>query len=105
MRWVLVVIAFTLGACRTGSPNGPAGPLDLRVVLAPGQQATVPGAGSVRFEGVANDSRCPGDAICVWAGDAIVRIQATSSGSDTSSFELHTVDLKPVQFRGASIAL
>ena len=105
MRWALVVIALAFGACGTSSPNGPAGPVDLRVVLAPGQQTAVTGASAIRFEGVTNDSRCPGDAICFWAGDAIVRIVATSSGSGDSNFELHTFDLKPVQFRDVTIAL
>ena len=68
MRFAVAVIAITLAACKTGSPNGPAGAGGLRVVLAPGQQAACRAAGAIRFESVTNDSRCPGDAICVWAG-------------------------------------
>jgi len=105
MRFGVVVFALTLAACKTGSPNGPAGPVDLRVVLAPGQQTAVPGTGTVRFDGVANDSRCPGDAICVWAGDAIVRVVVSPSGDVPASYELHTVDLKPVQHRDVTITL
>jgi len=101
----VVVTALTLTACATGSMNGPAGPVDLRVVLAPGQQTAVPGAGAIRFEGVANDSRCPGDAICVWAGDATVRVVVLASGGVSSSYELHTFDLKPVQHLGLTIGL
>jgi hypothetical protein len=104
MRFV-VLLAFTLSACATGSMNGPAGPVDLRVVLAPGEQTVVPGAGAIRFEGVANDSRCPGDAICVWAGDATVRVVVNMSGGVSSSYELHTFDLKPVQHLDVTIAL
>jgi hypothetical protein len=77
--------------------------VDQRVVLAPGGTTTVPGA-AVRFEGVSNDSRCPGDAICVWGGDAIVRVVVSSSGS-ASTYELHTFDLKPVQRGDLTISL
>jgi len=105
MRWTIALIALTLAACKTGSPNGPGGAVDLRVVLAPGQQTTVPGAGAVRFESVTNDSRCPGDAICVWAGDATVRVVVSASGGASASYELHTADLKPVQHRDVTIAL
>lgn len=102
---VVVVVALTLGGCKTGSPNGPAGPVDLRVVLAPGEQTAVPGVGAIRFEGVTNDSRCPGDATCIWAGDATVRVVVSASGGASSSYELHTFDLKPVQHLDLTISL
>jgi hypothetical protein len=105
IRAAVVVIALTIGACKTGSPNAPAGPVDLRVVLAPGQQTVVPGAGAIRFEGVTNDSRCPGDATCIWAGDATVRVVVSASGGASASYELHTVDLKPVQHLDLTISL
>jgi hypothetical protein len=105
MRFAVVFLALMLAACKTDMPNGAAGPLDLRVVLAPGQQTAVPGAGAIRFEGVANDSRCPGDAICVWAGDATIRVVVSASGGASASYELHTVDLKPVQHRDVTIVL
>jgi hypothetical protein len=106
MRLAIAALALMLTACNGDTPGGPSTPVDVRVVLAPGGEATVPGAGTViRFEGVASDSRCPGDAICVWAGDAIVRVVVLSSGSASSTYELHTVDLKPVQHRDVTIAL
>jgi hypothetical protein len=97
-------IVFALSACKTGSPNGPAGPVNQHVVLAPGATAAVPGGATIRFESVTADSRCPGDAICIWAGDAIVRVVVSSSGS-AATYELHTVDLKPIQHRDLTIAL
>ena len=46
-----------------------------------GQQATVDGARfKVRFASVANDSRCPANVTCVWAGNAEVLIEAEASG-------------------------
>jgi hypothetical protein len=105
MRLATVVLAFMLTACHGDTPGGPSTPVFLQTVLAPGQQTTVPGAGTVRFEGVTNDSRCPGDAICVWAGDATVRVVVSASGGASASYELHTADLKPVQHRDVTVAL
>jgi hypothetical protein len=104
---VYFILALTLSACKTGAPSMPTGPLDQRVVLAPGGTAVVSGANTVvKFEGVFSDSRCPGDAICVWAGDATVRLSAATSGDATSSYELHTMDQKPlVRHRDLTIAL
>ena len=36
---------------------------------------------SVAFTGAA-DSRCPSDATCVWAGEAMIRLHFTGAGSD-----------------------
>ena len=47
-----------------------------------GQRAAVEGEGfSVRFASVTNDSRCPADVTCVWAGNAEVLIEAETGGS------------------------
>src|SRR5687767_1852262 len=101
---VIVLTALLAVACKNNSPSAPTGPLDLRAVLAPGNSALVPGA-AVRFEGVFGDSRCPGDAICVWAGDATVRFVVVTSGDPAASYDLHTVDLKPVRHRDLTIVL
>jgi hypothetical protein len=105
MRLAIVALAFMLTACHGDTPGGPNGPVDLRVVLAPGGVTIVPGNIVVRFETVVGDSRCPGDAICVWAGDAVVRLVAASSGNASSSYDLHTIDLKPVRHGDLTIAL
>ena len=104
MRFAAILLALALSACRSDSPGSPTAPVDQRVVLAPGAFAVVPGA-VVRFEGVFGDSRCPGDAICIWAGDAVVRISVVSSGDPSSSYDLHTVDQKPVRHRDLTISL
>ena len=103
MRFAVVLLALAVTAC-TDAPGSPDAPVDLRVVLAPGAMAVVPGA-VVRFEGVFGDSRCPGDAICSWAGDATIRITVLSAGEPSSSYDLHTIDLKPVRHRNLTIAL
>ena len=105
MRFAVVLIVLVLSACKSGSPSAPTGPVDVRVVLAPGNTAVVPGA-TVRFEGVFGDSRCPADAICVWAGDATVRFVVVTSGDASASYDLHTMHQKPtVQHHDLTIAL
>jgi len=55
------------------------------------QRATVDGDGfSLRFVSVANDSRCPVDVTCVWAGNAEVLVEANAGGS-TASLKLNTL--------------
>jgi len=78
--------------CDEKSPTGPTVPLNERFTLAPGERATIENAGLlVEFRGVTGDSRCPADAICVWAGDAVVQVRASDSSS--ADYDLHTADL------------
>ena len=53
--------------------------------LTAGQQVTVKGTKlRIRFLAVENDSRCPSDVTCVWAGNAAVQFQlSTGRGSKT----------------------
>jgi len=56
--------------------------LDNEFALAPGQSASLPGLGLlVRFDSVSNDSRCPTNVTCVWAGNAVVLVSLTRSGT------------------------
>jgi hypothetical protein len=43
----------------------------------------------IRFVAVENDSRCPSDVTCVWAGNAAVRLQL-GTGRDSKSVTLNT---------------
>jgi hypothetical protein len=59
--------------------------------LRPGQTARVGDAGLVvGFRGVTADSRCPIDAICVWAGDAALRIPVSARRAAWTPLDLHT---------------
>jgi len=50
--------------------------------LAPGQTATVKGTDArITFNKVGEDSRCPVDVTCVWAGDAKVEIVISRGGA------------------------
>lgn len=106
MRLVLVLIAVGLTACAADTPTAPSGPVDARVVLAPGEMADVAAARiRIRFVGVLGDSRCPADVVCIQGGDAIVRIDVLASGGALSTYDLHTGDMRPVRHGDLTIAL
>ena len=72
-----LALAAGAGACGADSPARPT-PVDLggEVTLAPGQSAaTRDGRLEVRFFDVAEDSRCPRDVTCVWAGEVTLRLR------------------------------
>jgi hypothetical protein len=105
----LAALAFIvcLTACAAGTPATPGGPVDARAVLAPGEVADIAAAGiRIGFQGVLGDSRCPADAFCIHGGDAIVRIDVLPSGGRSSStYDLHTGDMKPVRHGDLTITL
>jgi hypothetical protein len=73
---VSIALLCALAGCT--EPADPAANLDLHrlpttVTLSLGQTVEVAGT-VVGFEGVNSDSRCASDLICVWAGNAEVRI-------------------------------
>jgi hypothetical protein len=45
---------------------------------------------AVEFVRVSSDSRCPADAICIQAGDAVVQVRVTGGG--VGEYELFTND-------------
>lgn len=81
---------------RDGQPVDPG---EGQLVLAVGEGAVVPGTEvRVTFEGVLGDSRCPIDAICVWAGDAEVAL-TLALGADSP--DLHVLHWNTAQGPGA----
>lgn len=70
------------------------------------QERTVPGSRvKVRFDRVIEDSRCPINARCVWAGNAKVRLTATR-GSDRRVIELNTeLDSKTIDVHGLKLTI
>lgn len=102
LRAVLAILILATVACDE-SLVGPIVPLDREFVLAPNDSAIVEDV-SIRFVGVANDSRCPADVLCVLGGDAQVQIVVISSRR-TRNYDLHTGDMKPVQHDDYTIHL
>lgn len=81
-------------------------PSPARIQLAPGQEIVVDGVLGLRFVGVEEDSRCPIDAVCVWQGNAAVRIALSRPGIPEVSALLNTsVEPTGAEFGGYRIRL
>jgi hypothetical protein len=82
-----LALALTVSACES-SPSAPTEPIV--VTLAPGASATS-GPLKLTFVRITGDSRCPGDATCVTAGDAQAAIELELFGLRQPA-ELHLFD-------------
>lgn len=73
---VPLLLTATLVACRsTGAPAPHVASLDQDIQLAPTEQAVFAQQGlNVEFVRVVEDSRCPSDTTCVWAGEVKVQL-------------------------------
>lgn len=61
---------------------------------------------TIKFVSVVEDSRCPPDVTCVWAGNAKVRFTVLKGKAAARSFELNTgLDPKSVKLHGYEIRL
>jgi hypothetical protein len=94
-RTVLALLCVTtlLSGCSDGSnpaapsqPStpapGPSAPINQTATLAPGEGTGVRDGTrelQVRFTGVASDSRCPADVVCIAAGEAILTFNVTTT--------------------------
>lgn len=45
---------------------------------------------TLTFEAVTNDSRCPTDVTCIWAGEAVTRLRVAAPGMSAATLTLHT---------------
>ena len=82
-----LAVLFSLAACqpqsRAATPEATPG----IVILGFGDEATVTPGTQLRFLRVVNDSRCPKDVQCVWAGEVTIEFEVRSP-SGKSHFEL-----------------
>lgn len=90
----VLLAAATLAACSgppAGAPgSGGAAPLDATVHIQLGRTGRVDGGRlTLTFAARLSDSRCPANAVCVWQGDAAVRIVARVAAASVDR-ELHT---------------
>ena len=69
--YVSILIAVALAACGRGG----AATLNEPIQLAPGDWANFKTENlELQFTGIDEDSRCPNDVTCVWAGEVVVRL-------------------------------
>jgi hypothetical protein len=89
MKYALVVIAFLMISCNSSSST-PTETQDLvtqQFTLRYGQSAAIAGSSlRVRFAEPAEESRCPRNVVCVWMGNAKIRLDVTSNGRTESVF-------------------
>jgi hypothetical protein len=74
--FLLVVVAVSVGACQKSPPPAPTqqqGQATSEVTLRVGQATFVENI-EISFAGVLEDSRCPVDVACVWAGNGQVAL-------------------------------
>jgi hypothetical protein len=71
------------------------------------QQVTVKGESlRIKFVEVKEDSRCPADVKCVWAGNAAARLEVSIRGRGSKSLTLNTTgNSPPLDYRGYKIRL
>jgi hypothetical protein len=70
----------SVGTTESVSPRTLAAEVGRDITLAPGDVARVAGGFAVRFDRIAEDSRCPEDVVCVTAGDAIAEVRRVGEG-------------------------
>jgi hypothetical protein len=68
------------------------------------QKVSKTGRITIKFIELTEDSRCPTDVNCVWAGIARIKVQLRKNGK-TTEVELNTNDKKTTVFHGYSVTL
>lgn len=105
-------ILVTLGCVSTSQPGtGTTVPVTTQVqlgqdfTLSAGQSGRVNGTPiTVTFDSVGQDSRCPSDVKCVWAGDASLTLTLKSTAGSSLQVSLHTnLDPKAADYAGYRI--
>ncbi len=88
------------------APEARGGPLDDTLHVELGRTATADHDRlAVTFAAHLSDSRCPANVVCVWMGDAVVRIGARA-GRTTVERELHTgIDPRSLSVDGYTVTV
>ena len=98
----ILILAFVLGGALEAEAQ-----TDQQVSVRINRQKTVArNALTIRFVSLTEDSRCPTDANCVWAGNAKIKILVVRRNGAARTFELNT-NLKPqvITYAGYEIKL
>ena len=110
-RTVVGFIGLVLGGCMSASqPTTGTTPASGSIQVAAGQNFDLKAGESARvtgtpitviFRSVSEDSRCPSDVQCVWAGDGAIKLGLQSTTQASQESTLHTtLDPKFVDFSG-----
>ena len=81
-------------------------PIDQKFVIKPGQTVTIKHTKiNITFDSVLNDSRCPIELRCVWAGNAEVKLILQRSSKKTSAIVNTGIKNRAIEYRGYRIQL
>ncbi len=106
-----VMVVAALGCAGTGvaaldQPSSSLTSLPTEITLRYGEERLIDDLLRVSFNQVLEDSRCPGDVTCVWAGNARVQIGISMGMGPTFPLELNS-NLEPstVDWNGVRVTL
>jgi hypothetical protein len=87
---LLLLLTVTFVACHsTGAPAHRTASLNQEMQLAPGEQAVFSQHGlTLEFVRVVEDSRCPTDTTCVWAGEVKVQLSIRNNAAEAVKHEI-----------------
>jgi len=118
MRRFLGIGLLTIGAAACSSASGlgdvsvaeqlaAASATPVQITLRHGQEKSVEGTAiHVRFLSVPEDSRCPIDVVCVWAGDGVAEIGLAVGSGPTTPVRLHTtLEPRSADWNGVRVTL
>lgn len=96
-------LVLPLLACRPG-PLGPSAPLGSPFRLGVGESVKIQSSElKLGFDEVLEDSRCPADVVCVWAGTARLRAWLRAPGEPRREIELKTFPRAPLPIDGYTV--
>jgi hypothetical protein len=107
MKRALSIVCVALAAACAPATEPDTGSLEREFGVREGEQVVVDdGRLTVGFQDVTEDSRCPTDAQCVWAGEATVVLRLWEQGREPAQVTLRTTEGKQTGTYGAySVAL
>ena len=113
-RCLVLAVLATLSSCASGGTITPGQAFTMAV----GEKVALPDAATLRYAGIANDSRCPPGVQCVRAGDADVLFDFAGSpasritlnterklSADIGAWRLQLLDLAPGEMPHATLRI
>lgn len=88
IAWSVALFGLACSTLQVSSPNHDVGTtLPDTVSLRIGQAVRF-GSVEITFAGVPQDSRCPSDAVCVWAGNAVAEVTVGPAVGEGPTYQL-----------------
>ena len=92
---IFIIVSLLCTGCAGSSTQPSQTPLGEPFELRSGASAILDGGLTITFDRVASDSRCPMNALCIWAGDALVLVTISQNPGGSVQRELHTDTAEP----------